>query len=913
MCVSDVPPRATRVCVFIAALILIGACDIPTSGPSFETETGLNSPVVVNKTFSLLGGDDSQHEPLIDTTTAQFDSLFTIGTSDQKIAIEEEVSAFDLGSPDEILDEATNGVETSTSLSEAVVQGSDLATQDVDAQFRRENGVPPPTSSTHTTVPAARDTIPFPPGLLALPDFNLIDIQADTVEQGTFTDEMTVDGAPVNRITFTLFNDVSTPTPLTDGEGNPPMIKVRDEGGNVVASESFAAPIGPGDSETVEVGVAGETLGENSELVLVVEGNDPEDAFTVELSSLRYRRVTLSGAEQGAIMVSETDVSTRNEDTASQFAGIETRSGTIQLALTNHFSVPVEIDTLLLENHLQDSALPDSFQTLDVLRESGSIAVGGTKTFEIDLGDKGIANGIDVRLKAVLAHTGNTVTVAADDNLEVSATGTLPVDALYFWPNGEQVRAGGALFVDQERVRFDQPGDFVELNTGTLALDRIVSEPRVAFESFAVSFPDVRRPPYSAGDSLTIEFPIRAGTNPTVADVDLSEARVSPTGDVLDYHLQGTLETIAPSNQTAENLRVLRYDDEVSADLSLDDLDVRALTAAVNPFTVDITDDANDDGQLDLSDSDEASQAAFEGLGGISESVSGLELAGSELNVRVTTDIGTDAQLVAALQGRSGTSRTFLAGRGGQKSVSDTSTMGDNLYDGSARIPSEDLIEIGVDGAPTDDPVTRSITLTDENSTVDDFLSTLPNSLRFVAQARITGNDDGRIRLRRPLAFDLGLGVTIPVRLNNSFVVQDTIDADFSALEDVTDPTEDVTVSSAELRVRYTNGIPLGTDVQFVALDNSGTEVVSLPGGDGTVRLTPAPKATDGTASGASSGTGVLELSEQELRDLAQGRQLRLLLTMDQAEDGGPATLRATDTIELSLEAKVEASVSVNN
>ena len=34
---------------------------------------------------------------------------------------------------------------------------------------------------------------------------------------------------------------------------------------------------------------------------------------------------------------------------------------------------------------------------------------------------------------------------------------------------------------------------------------------------------------------------------------------------------------------------------------------------------------------------------------------------------------------------------------------------------------------------------------------------------------------------------------------------------------------------------------------------------------------------------------------------------------MDQAEEGGPATLRATDTIELSLEAKVEASVSVNN
>jgi len=913
MCSSEMSPRATWVGVFTAALMLVGACDVPTSGPSFETDTGLNSPVVVNKTFSLLGGDDSRHEPLIDTTTAQFDSLFTVGASDQAISIEEEVSSFDLGSPDEILDEATDGIETTTSLSEAVVQGSDLATQDVDAQFRRENGVPPPTPSAETTVPAARDTIPFPPGLLALPDFDLIDTQADTVEQGTFTDETTVDGAPVNRSTFTLFNDASSPTLLTDGDGHPPAIKIRDPSGAVVASTSFDATIGPGDSETVEVGVAGETLGEGAELVLLVEGTDPEDDLTVELSPLRYQQVTLSGVDQGAVMLSETDVSTRNESTASQFAGIETRSGTVHLDLTNNFSVPVEIDTLQLENHLQGAALPDSFRTLDVLRKSGSIAAGGTETFEIDLGDKGIANGIDVHVKASLAHAGNTVTVAADDNLEGAASGTLPVEALYFWPGGEQVRAGGGFFVDQERVRFDQPSDFVELNAGTFALDKVVSEPRVAFESFAISFPDVRRPPYSAGDSLTIEFPIGAGTTPTVDDVDLSDARVSPTGDVIDYHLKGTLETIAPSNQTSDNLRVLRFDDEVSADLSLTNLDVRALKAGVNPFTVDITDDADGDGQLDLSDPDEASQAAFEGLDGIAESVSGLELAGSELNLRVTTDIGTDAQLVAALQGRSGTSKTFLAGKGEGNSVKSTSDMAEHFYEGSTRIANEDLIQIGVDGAPTDDPVTQSIALTNENSTVDDFLSTLPTSLRFVAQARITGNDDGRIRLRRPLAFDLGLGVTIPVRLNSSFVVQDTIDADFSALEDITDPTEDVSVSTAELRVRYSNGVPLGADARFVALDDRGAEVVSLPGGDDTVRLKPAPKATDGTASGRQSGTAVLELSEDELRALADGRQLRLLLTMDQAADGGPATLRATDTIELSLEATVEASVSVNN
>jgi hypothetical protein len=238
--------------------------------------------------------------------------------------------------------------------------------------------------------------------------------------------------------------------------------------------------------------------------------------------------------------------------------------------------------------------------------------------------------------------------------------------------------------------------------------------------------------------------------------------------------------------------------------------------------------------------------------------------------------------------------------------------MGDDFVVGSTAIANENLIQFGVEGAPTDDPVTRSIVLTKDNSTVDDFISTLPTSLRMVAQARLTGNDDGRIRLRRPLAFDAGLSVSIPVQVDGSFAVEDTVDADFSALEDVTDPTEDVTVSTAELRVRYSNGIPLGADAQFVALNADGDEVVSLPSGNETVRLKPAPKAENGTANGARTGTATLNLSTQELRNLAKGRQLRLLFTMDQADEGGPATLRATDTVELSLEAKVNASVSVS-
>ncbi|MFB6097576.1 MAG: hypothetical protein ABEK84_00375, partial [Salinibacter sp.] len=277
---------------------------------------------------------------------------------------------------------------------------------------------------------------------------------------------------------------------------------------------------------------------------------------------------------------------------------------------------------------------------------------------------------------------------------------------------------------------------------------------------------------------------------------------------------------------------------------------------------------------------------------------------------QVTTDAGTDARLYAALQGRQGGTRTFLAGKG-EKSVPASAPLGGDFYAGDSQIPRDNLIRFGIEGAPTDDPVTRSITLTGDNSTVNSFISTLPSSLRFVAQARLTGNDKNRIRLRRPLEFKAGLSVAVPVRVKGAFTLRDTIDADFSALNDVTDPSKDITISSAEFRVQYANGIPLGAEATLEVLDKNDNKILTLPGGGKTLRLEPAPKARDGTASGTRTGKTVLDLSKNQLRSLAQGRSVRLRLTMDQAEEGGPATIRASDTIELSLRAEVKASVKV--
>ena len=909
------PTRSAVLWSTLVALFSLGivACDIPSSGPSLETETGVNGPVVVNKTFLFLGGPESAEEVLIDTTTSDFDSLFTVSEADQTLSIEEEVSSFDIGSLDQALDEATEGIGTTTSIAESIVEGSDIASQDVSVDITEENEIPPPSPSDSVSTPFQAGTLPFPSELLAIPDFEVSAVTADSVRRGTLTPESTVDGTSVNRITFRLENAPGTP-PLTDGGTGSPTITLRDDAGDLIGTASFSdGPIAGGETASITLSVAGETLGEDAEVELTVAGNDPQDRLKTVLSPLRYQRATLADVDAVNVSATRTGISTRGGEDASAFAGIAVRTGTLELDLTNNLSFPVQADSVVLENRAS-AALPDSFPALNVFETTAEIPPGATETLSIDLTGRGISDEVDLRVRGSAPGPPDPIEANTDGSIDISALGTFTVDDLYFWPDGEQLQARGAFTFEQDRLSFEQQGDFVELTNGTLALNNFVSEPDVGFETVTLSFPGILKPPYGPGDSLTVDFSVPPTSDPSIDDEDLSDVRILPTENELQYGVSGALERIPEADRSADNVRVIRFADAVRTDVSVANLDVRALEGRVTPFSVDVTEDANSDGDLDLADDQEASQESFGDFEDVVGRVEDVSLVGTQLDFQIETDVGTDAQIYAALRGEGGTRPVYLAGKGAN-SVGAQDPLGDALVRDGAPIALRDLIQFGVEGAPTDDPVTRTVSLTDENSTVDNLVSALPTSLRFVAQARLTGDDNNRIRLRRPLQFEAGLSARVPVRLDSTFQVRDTVDADFSDLEDVTGGDDDVTVSGAELRVKYENALPLGADVNLLILDDTGTEVLALPSGDETVRLQPAPKSDNGTAATGRSGRTTLTLDEQEVRDLAQGRRLVLRASLDQSGEQGtdpPAVLRATDTIQLSLEAKVNASVQVD-
>jgi hypothetical protein len=529
---------------------------------------------------------------------------------------------------------------------------------------------------------------------------------------------------------------------------------------------------------------------------------------------------------------------------------------------------------------------------------------------------------VDVTVRGTPAPTDGTVTLRADGGLAVVGTGAPEIEKMHFWPEGERLHDAGTVSLAGGPVTFERADDFVELAAGTLRIRELTNDLGVGYDSLAIHFPGLRRPDanddgrrYGPGDSLTIAF-VEAPDGPFEFDAigpgaSRSEAiatgpvRFVPGGNTLTYHLRATLNTVPDT--TERFLRTLRVEDELRSGLAMERLEVRALRAAIRPFRVDVTPDADDDGRLDLADDAEARDAVFSDFRGLARRVDGLRLRDGRFTLSVETDLGTDTRLYGAVEGRHRGGTRLLGGKGPQR-VSSADPVVGTFERGGTPVEPEDLLRFDVAEGPPHEPVTRSLTLTEDNADVDAFLERLPTRLRFVGATRIAG---GRVALRAPIQFDVGVGLRLPLSFEGDFTYRDTLDADLSGLSALTDPSRNVSVASARLRVDYANDMPVGFDAALVARDETGRRSLVLPGEEGTLALAGAPKTNEGTAAATREGTLALDLTAEEIRTLARASQLRLRLRMHQQADGPAARVRADDTIRLSLSADVDASVRV--
>ncbi|WP_263786506.1 hypothetical protein [Salinibacter grassmerensis] len=491
------------------------------------------------------------------------------------------------------------------------------------------------------------------------------------------------------------------------------------------------------------------------------------------------------------------------------------------------------------------------------------------------------------------------------------------------------------------RVAFDTTqNDYVELGNTKIGVQNVTISPNATeavFDSLRFTYPDIRVEPYGEGNQLVVEFvEDPCGEDPCGSngeyerdisklgagfDIDLDGARVYPNKPKITE--SGTV-TFRIGGQVNPDLQI-EDDDKISfgASTSLDDFKIREIdVGAAKPFTVAVTPNPNG-GDINIANDSEVRTAAFDGFEGITGRVDGLNLADVGLNFQVETKnlASTDAQLYAAIQGANETDQIFLGGTE-DRDVSSLPFSADFTENGSL-IRNESLIKLGIEREddPLDETAQTSLVVDGDNSNVADFVNALPTEVRLAGQAEIN-TDEGDLQVRKPISLDATFSLNIPLRIKDRFVVRDTIDADLSDLDDLTDPEEDVNISTAELQFSYTNGLPLGADVKMVIVDAAGSVIETFNDGfeNDDFRIEPAAKNEDGAAASSSSGTFVFTLgnSQEDLQALSDGDKIRLALNMDQEGSGGGtaavARLRADDQLILDrVRLEADASVQTGN
>ncbi|WP_251939371.1 hypothetical protein [Salinibacter ruber] len=498
------------------------------------------------------------------------------------------------------------------------------------------------------------------------------------------------------------------------------------------------------------------------------------------------------------------------------------------------------------------------------------------------------------------------------------------------------------------RVAFKKSqNNYVELGPTTIEVQNITSSPTApggVFDSLRFTYPDIRVEPYGEDNQLVVDFVENpCGSGPCGSNgeyerdisgdgfrIDLEGARIYPDKPNIDEN--GTV-TFKIGGQVNPDLTV-KDDDKISfgASTSFKNFKIREIDVdQAKPFAVDITPNENG-GDINVANDNEVRTAAFDGFGGITDRVDGLKLADVSLTFQVETGnlASTDAQVYAAIQGTNETNQIYLRGtedqnmsRGADRNVSSL-PFSAAFTENGVSLQNESLIKLGVglEEAALGETVRTPLLVDGDNSNVADFVNTLPTEVRLAGQAELN-TDGGGLQVRKPIALDANFSLNVPLRIRDRFVVRDTIDADLSDLNDLTDPEEDVNISTAELQFSYTNGLPLGADVKMVIVDAAGSVIEPRFNRDfdnDNFRIEPAAKDKDGAAAAPSSGTFVFTLgsTQEALRALAEGDKIRLAFNMDQAGSGGgseaAARLRADDQLTLNrVRLEADASIQTGN
>lgn len=475
-------------------------------------------------------------------------------------------------------------------------------------------------------------------------------------------------------------------------------------------------------------------------------------------------------------------------------------------------------------------------------------------------------------------------------------------------------------FIEGE-FTFESPGDYIEIAESVISFSQIRNSIDIDIESLVISFPGIilESGPgvFNPADSLVITLEgndrIRRSSNPINIngfsfDVALDRVRVFATDNAITMNVNGISEDthLAPPG---DRVREVTSEEGVTGEVSIAIVETSGASGVIEPRMINLNE--SDDKNLDIMDPDVRIETEIEDLSVISEKIRNLQLTDPSLSLSLTSGIGVENRIYAAIVGVSeqGTEMMLSGLPGSAFYVSPDDTIS-GLLRGGTPIPNHELLAIDV--AAAQPGTEQSIEFNPDNSNIEEFLSNLPVEIYFIGKTLVNPNRTGG-SVFLPIELDSSLGITIPVSLTTEngepTVFSDSVSV---SLSDLPGDGDDTYISSAAITISYNNLIPLDINLDIVFLDEFDNKVTRLPlTGMEPVRLGAAAVNTNGFSVTPEINMLRAELTEEQLRILNRSEKLNLtgeLLTSDNQR----VSIRAQDSVTLRISADFKLRVRVD-
>ena len=591
------------------------------------------------------------------------------------------------------------------------------------------------------------------------------------------------------------------------------------------------------------------------------------------------------------------------------FVSATIKSGALKISITNNLGFDI--------------------QNINITLKSGSIKIGSTTLSNVNHG----------------ITTSNQITFNEGDKLE-----NLNIDVSVSW-NAQTTQAlPGALVVeeiegvglkasaveaaveaidfstnstttsDTTEFKFTSDAHYVELASGEISIAPIVNGLDLTIDSLLISFPGIRKAPWGEADSLVISYTgadkILRSSQSIAQNIDLTGYRIYANNNTVNFNIFALTENTQKA-VAGKQTRVISENQSISSRVTISNLKISTATGEIaTQKTILGSDDASNNTSnlqiIDLYNDTEVSLTEIDGLADLSSEIDGIEFSEASLSINYESNIGVPTTIYMAMLGIDGDDQEiFLSGlAGSDKEVKSNDPIA-GIYSNGLQLDASKLIKFVLTPSKDGNSIVSAVEFNDANSTVSKFLNALPKEIRFIGIG-VVNETGGEATISTPLEFDPSIVVDLPLYFSTDSASIE-IKEDGSGLSELPDEESDTKISEAQLYVGYTNGLPLGFDIEIEFLDDQGKIITQLPlAGDTPIELNAASiNDTTRFATSAANDNLIISLTEDQFLKINKTDSVAINASLNTYTKQA-VKLKSDDSISLSVSAKFVIQQKIN-